>query len=395
LTIGSRFLPWRSGFSLLAALDIGLSGVSTFVEETVPTAPWTLFVGAGWAIDTHTRPPVVATRTIEKIVEIGQSRARIKGRVLEKDKPTGVVNAVVAYDAHPEITSMATGPDGRFTTEELPEGVYKFNVRVEGYRDGFCETTMPKGTQDVTLDCVVDALPRVGTVSGKVRDAETQDAVPNASIRLSAGVAGSDLALTSDSTGGFRFENVPPGTVTLSVDADNYLAGVQTGDVKVRQDNAIDVPLRHRPKTALVAIGKTEITIKQAVQFATDSATILPESFPLLTEVADVFIKNPRIKRVEVQGHTDNTGTPDRNKTLSEQRASAVRTWLLNHGVLPDRLVAKGYGQEKPIAPNVTASTKAKNRRVQFVILEQDPATDAKTPPAKTDATKSVPNFGF
>ncbi len=396
ITIGSRFLPWKgTGLSLIAAFDIGVTGVKTFIEETTPTPPWTLFIGAGWAIDTQSRPPTVKTRNVEKIVEIGQSRARIKGLVHEKDKPTGVANAIVSYDAHPEITSMASGPDGRFTTEELPEGIYKFNVRADGYRDAICEATMPKGTQDVTVDCVVDALPRIGTVSGRVRDAETQDAVPNASIKLSTGMAGGDLSLTSDSTGGFRFENVPPGSVTLAVDADNYLAGVQTGDVKVRQDNTIDVQLRHRPKTSLVNIGKTEITIKQAVQFATDSAIILPESFPLLTEVADVFIKNPRIKRVEVQGHTDNTGTPERNKTLSEQRASAVRSWLMAHGVMPDRLVAKGYGQEKPIAPNVTAATKAKNRRVQFVILEQDPATDTKAAPAKADAKKAAPNVGF
>jgi outer membrane protein OmpA-like peptidoglycan-associated protein len=128
----------------------------------------------------------------------------------------------------------------------------------------------------------------------------------------------------------------------------------------------------------LVEITAKEITIKQQVQFALDSAVILPESNGLMTEIADTLIKNARISRIEVQGHTDNTGTPEHNMVLSEQRANAVRDWLTSHGVAPDRLVARGYGQDKPLVPNVTPAMKAKNRRVQFIILEQQPASSLK-----------------
>jgi outer membrane protein OmpA-like peptidoglycan-associated protein len=123
-----------------------------------------------------------------------------------------------------------------------------------------------------------------------------------------------------------------------------------------------------------VQITPTEITIKQQIQFALDSAVILPESFGLLTEIADTFVRHPEITRVEVQGHTDNSGTPDHNKILSEQRAEAVRAWLVQHGVRGDRLVAKGYGQDKPIMPNITPQMRAKNRRVQFIILDKQGA---------------------
>ena len=105
---------------------------------------------------------------------------------------------------------------------------------------------------------------------------------------------------------------------------------------------------------------------------AVDSATILPQSNALLTEIAGALVKNPRIKRVEVQGHTDNTGTAEHNKQLSEDRANAVVTWLGSHGVATDRLTARGYGQAKPLVPNVTAGNRAKNRRVQFIIVDQD-----------------------
>jgi outer membrane protein OmpA-like peptidoglycan-associated protein len=373
LTLGSRFYPWKNGFNLLLAMDIGVTGVSNFIEEVAPTPPWTLYVGGGWAIDVWDRPPVEVTKIVEKPMGLAKG-GRIKGFVHEKDKEPGVGNAIVAFDGHPEITSLATGADGRFTTSELPAGPYKFLIHADGYKDGACETTVASAAQDVQLDCPLEALPRVGNVVGHVRDAETQGPVSSAGIKL-VDPAGKELRLSSDSEGAFKFENVAPGAVSLEVDAAGYMALVQPATVKARQDNNADLAVLKKPKNPLVEITAKEITIKQQIQFALDSAVILPESNGLMTEIADTLIKNARISRIEVQGHTDNTGTTEHNKILSEQRANAVRDWLTSHGVAPDRLVARGYGQDKPLVPNVTPAMKAKNRRVQFIILEQQPAS--------------------
>jgi outer membrane protein OmpA-like peptidoglycan-associated protein len=372
LTIGSRFFPWNKYFSVLLAADIGLSGVKNFIEEVAPTPPWTLYLGLGWSADARPRPPTVVTKNVEKVVQgAAAPRAHIKGFVHEKDKVEGIAAAIVAWDNHPELTSLATGPDGRFTTQELAEGGYKFALHAEGYKDGSCETTLAHGAvADVQLDCPLEALPRVGTVVGHVRDAASNGALPNATVRLTD-AQGKELRVNADSEGGFKIGDVPPGNVTLQVDADNYLALVQTGTVKVRQENVIDLLVQPKPKNPLVQVGAKEITIKTQIQFALDSAVILPESFGLMSEIADTLIKHSDIVRVEVQGHTDNSGTPEHNKILSEQRANAVRDWLNAHGVPPDRLVARGYGQDKPIVPNVTQAMKAKNRRVQFIILEK------------------------
>lgn len=373
MTLGARFFPWR-GLSLTAAVDIGMTGVQNFIEELAPNAPYMVYIGAGWGFDTWERPPVEKIKTVEKKVE-GKApiRGHIKGFVHEKDKTEGVAGAVVAWDNHPELTALYTGPDGRFTTQELASGNYTFNIKADGFKDGQCAAEIPKSGADVQLDCPLEALPRVGTLLGHVRDGETNGPVPNATVKYRDS-SGKELSITADSTGGFRFEGVAPGEGEISVEAPDYLAYVDKANVKVRQENTFDPVIRHKPKNALVTVGEKEITIKQQIQFALDQDVILPESTPLLLEIADVLIKNPRIKRVEVQGHTDNTGTPEHNQDLSERRANSVRNWLVQHGVSPDRLVAKGYGQSKPLVPNVTTANKAKNRRVQFIILEQDKA---------------------
>jgi outer membrane protein OmpA-like peptidoglycan-associated protein len=388
LTIGSRFFPWKKGFNLLAAFDIGVSGVGFFIEEMRPTPPWMLYLGAGWAFDTHDKPPVIREHTTAA-VEPGR---RIRGFVHEEGRADGVANAIVAWENHPELTSLATGTDGRFTTHGLQPGAYVFAVRADGYKPGQCSTTIvgpstpanapaapsqPAQTGgDVQLDCVVQALPRVGNIVGKVKDLDTGNFVSGAAIKV-VDVARKELSGSTDGQGGFRFELVTPGEATITVDADGYLVSSEKLDVKVRQDNPIELSVKKKPKNALVSVQNKEIVIRQQIQFAVDSAVILPASTGLLTEIADVLLKAPRIRRVEVQGHTDGTGTPAHNQKLSEDRASAVVGWLTAHGVGGDRLTAKGFGDSKPLVPNVTELNKARNRRVQFIITEQDPAAAA------------------
>ncbi|MDB4941031.1 MAG: outer membrane protein [Labilithrix sp.] len=399
ITFGGRFFPWKRGFNLLAALDVGVSGTSTFIEEVKPEAPWMLYLGAGWAFDTQDRPPVVTERIVEKVSARAPGR-KIRGFVHEEGTQTAVPGAIISWDNHSELTSLVTGTDGRFTTQELDEGPYIFGVRAEGYRPGQCTTSIVRPTAaapaarpgsaparapappsggggDVQLDCPVVALPRVGQIVGHVKDADTGAPVPNAALKLTD-AARKELTGTADQSGSFRFADVSPGEVMINADAEGYLASTDRTDVKPRVDNTADVLLHKRPKNANVTVGKSEIVIKQQIQFALDSSTILPESNGLLTEIADALIKNPRIKQVEVQGHTDNTGTPDHNQTLSDERAKAVVSWLTAHGVASDRLNPHGYGQSKPLVPNVTGGNRAKNRRVQFIITAQDPAAPKK-----------------
>ncbi len=119
-----------------------------------------------------------------------------------------------------------------------------------------------------------------------------------------------------------------------------------------------------------VRITKERIEILDKVYFETAKAVIKPVSYAILNEVALVLVRNPNIRRVRVEGHTDSQGKDAYNLELSQRRVDSVRAYLMNQGVAPDRLDAKGYGETQPIADNGTTDGRAENRRVEFRIME-------------------------
>jgi outer membrane protein OmpA-like peptidoglycan-associated protein len=113
------------------------------------------------------------------------------------------------------------------------------------------------------------------------------------------------------------------------------------------------------------------VRILQQVHFATGSDVILPESFPMLQEIANLLKANVAIKKMSIEGHTDNRGAEDLNTRLSAGRANSVLRWLTSHGVAEPRLESHGFGPTKPIEENTTDKGRAANRRVEFKIVEE------------------------
>lgn len=120
---------------------------------------------------------------------------------------------------------------------------------------------------------------------------------------------------------------------------------------------------------AKVELADGKINIKEQVFFETSKAIIKSESFDLLNQVAQLLIDNPHIGNITVEGHTDSRGKYKSNMKLSQARAESVRKYLIDAGVDADRLNAIGYGPDRPIDTNDTAEGRAKNRRVEFVVL--------------------------
>jgi outer membrane protein OmpA-like peptidoglycan-associated protein len=111
----------------------------------------------------------------------------------------------------------------------------------------------------------------------------------------------------------------------------------------------------------------SKITLNN-VFFDFDKNELKQESFVELDKLADLLKKNPTVK-IEISGHTDNKGDKKYNLTLSQKRAESVVNYLVQKGIAAARLVAKGYGDTMPIAPNDTEENKAKNRRTEVKVL--------------------------
>ncbi len=122
------------------------------------------------------------------------------------------------------------------------------------------------------------------------------------------------------------------------------------------------------PKPVIAA---KKITIDQMIHFDFDKYNIKKDSYGILNDVASILKSNPQIKKIRIEGHTDSIGTDAYNMKLSQRRANSVREYLIQQGISADRLEAVGYGKSRPIAPNNTAAGRAKNRRVEFNVIEQ------------------------
>ena len=144
----------------------------------------------------------------------------------------------------------------------------------------------------------------------------------------------------------------------------------------------------------LKAMGKAkiennEIKIPGKIHFATDKATLGTdkETVEILQTVADVMKENTHITKLNVMGHTDDQGSHDHNVKLSQDRATAVTDWLAAKGVDKSRLVANGYGPDRPAVKNDNAADREMNRRVEFKLWElEGQATDAQ----KNDAANAA-----
>nr|MBP9099487.1 OmpA family protein [Ferruginibacter sp.] len=120
------------------------------------------------------------------------------------------------------------------------------------------------------------------------------------------------------------------------------------------------------PEITKEVIEKVNMAAKN-VFFASGSAKLLPKSFKSLDEVATI-VKSDDLFQIQIDGHTDAQGDDAKNQTLSDNRAKAVKDYLVSKGVPETRTNSTGYGESKPVADNKTAAGRAKNRRVEMTV---------------------------
>jgi outer membrane protein OmpA-like peptidoglycan-associated protein len=148
-----------------------------------------------------------------------------------------------------------------------------------------------------------------------------------------------------------------------TAEADNARRAAEQAQARARQlENELrDLAAKETARGTVVTLGN--------LMFGIDSAQITEGGMHNLRKVADVLLKYPQ-RTVLVEGFTDNSGSAEHNKELSERRSASIRTALIEMGVSADRIATRGYGEDYPIADNNTAFGRQINRRVEIVISD-------------------------
>jgi outer membrane protein OmpA-like peptidoglycan-associated protein len=135
---------------------------------------------------------------------------------------------------------------------------------------------------------------------------------------------------------------------------------------------AHDPPILFSRTLELARIEEDHVELLAPVLFARARDVLLPQSRAVLDAAVSVLEKHPELSLVRVEGHTDGHGKAGYNLGLSKRRAKAVRLYLMQHGIGAERLQSDGFGSSRPIASNDTTEGRARNRRVEMVIVRRE-----------------------
>jgi outer membrane protein OmpA-like peptidoglycan-associated protein len=203
-------------------------------------------------------------------------------------------------------------------------------------------------------------------LSGKVSDA-TGKVPTGASVSYEDLKTGKIIGQATPDPGSGQYKLVLPyGTnYGITAKADGFLPSSLHLDLSQMRGRYLELDGRD---LSFVPIAKGSTVTVNNLFFELNKATLTPESEPELKRMVQVMLDNVAL-RIEISGHTDNTGTDAINNALSQARADAVKTYLLTAGIPAARIQSKGYGSKKPKATNETEEGRAQNRRVEFSIL--------------------------
>jgi outer membrane protein OmpA-like peptidoglycan-associated protein len=202
-------------------------------------------------------------------------------------------------------------------------------------------------------------------LSGKVKDSESGEPVL-AKLDIKDISTGEVIETTasSDIDGSYRVKLPSKKAYMIDMHATGFLA----------DQRRIDIP-ESWPKEVYnfnidiikIKVGK-KVVLKN-ILFETGKSILTPNSYTELTRLLNIMNENDKM-RIEISGHTDKTGSEPVNFKLSEARAKAVLDYLVSKGVVRTRMESRGFGSLQPISDNSTPAGRAKNRRVEFKILE-------------------------
>ncbi len=379
ITPGLRLFPHES-----VAIDLGARiGLSDEPFTGVPaTLPWEIFFGVGYVLDP--RPTIIEREVAPPPPPPPPPFGKVAGRVLDAKTKKPVEGATVRYKGL-NVSPQITGKDGRFGGYRIEPGKVEVRVSARGYGEGKGTGSVAAGSGAVVKVSlkplekgrievrVFDDVGKKMGASVRLGDDITGDATPDAPFNVEVKAGKYPLVV---GTAGFadneREVEVKSGETT------SLRVALQRGDGKFGRDKKAKKGKKKRSgnlsskrRGAAVFTGRG-IRMRTPIKFVGKSARLAPNSKKALGDLAKLLKDTPQVRRLRIIGHTDNRGKRTSLERLSTQRAKAVRSYLVKRGVKSKRLSARGLGSNKPIAPNLTARGRAKNNRIQFMVLELD-----------------------
>ncbi len=200
-------------------------------------------------------------------------------------------------------------------------------------------------------------------VQGNVFDASTKKNIPCAVELIDNATQKTITKVQTDETG-FYFITLPVGKdYTFTVNRKGYLFYSDVFELSKKEADSIYVK-----DISLQPIAVNASAVLKNIQFELNSSQLQSISLIELNKLLQLMTDNPNIK-VQISGHTDNTGSDVHNMQLSLDRAKAVADYLISKGIDAKRLTWKGYGASKPVADNTTEEGRALNRRTEFTVV--------------------------
>jgi outer membrane protein OmpA-like peptidoglycan-associated protein len=366
LTFGLR-LRAVAGLLFDLGMDVGLQ--SPGFQYGPPVPQWNVILGAAYAFEPAAQAgkTKVVTKTITREISHSTPEGKVRGIVRDAKTKKTIGNVIVKY-LNRRMNSTLSADDGTFLTPGLMPGPVSLELSRDDYEPMPVSTSVV-ARSETPLEVLLSPKPPSGG-GMKVHVVEASGApVGMATVRFTSQVG---AVVDSESEGAGQFgAKLPPGEYTMDVVADGFLSKQRPITITAGQQQTADITLTRKPKQSHVSVTAKEIVIKGTIHFGTNNAVIQPDGEQLLDEVADVLVRSPQIRKVRIEGHTDNRGLPDKNMKLSQDRAQSVMAYLVKQGIDPNRLEAQGFGVTQPLVPNITPANRARNRRVTFRILDQ------------------------
>ncbi len=289
-------------------------------------------------------------------------------------------------DIYAPVTAIISGELGNdevgsMSRSEYHPGKYTITGEAPGFEPFEGEFVVPEDSTDpLEFKYVMTPKVKMGTVSVIVTDPEGNF--------IEASWQFTDQPIRAIEATGAQVSQVP-GEYEVVVRAEGYGSVRLEPRVKPGSDTALLVVLQ--PTKVQITAEKIEIADK--VYFDTGKATIKGESFELLDQVAIILRDHPELFRIRIEGHTDSRGSDSINKSLSDRRAKAVRQYLIDEGKIDaERLIAEGFGEERPLDPAENEEAWEKNRRVEFFVAARDEDQDGKADPAPDAPVEEPPS---